>query len=201
MGLFSDWKQRRALATLKQQARSADWRVAEDAIARLPAELPPDEAIEILLPLSQGEGNAGIAIGGWSRGEERLSLAQEAATGRHIRSSIAALGRVTSDKATTRLLAVVEEMRGYANDALKALGSRRHASAAQFIERRAVGWPADLHHAATLAIWMMETDEALEAYLRLDKVLNPGSRAFSEETTRKAWLMAIDRRRQEEAKG
>src|SRR5215213_1897864 len=53
MGFFDRWRRRKLLAAV----HSSDWGVAEAAISRVPSELPPGEAFDVLLPLSRGAGH------------------------------------------------------------------------------------------------------------------------------------------------
>ncbi len=187
MNLFIRWRQRRAERALETACRSTNWSDAERAIERLPGTLSAERALAILLPLSGGHGNTGVGIAGWDARRERLSLTQEAITGRHITSSVAALGRVSAPDATRRLLDIVSGMSGYAKDAIKALGTPVHSHCALDLETRARSWPRELQFAATRALWNMNTKEAFEAYLRLERHMYGGKRALSDEVSRKAW--------------
>ena len=158
--------------------------MAERAIAQLPDTLPVERVLAMLLPLSGGHSNSAVSIAGWAADREQISLTQEAVTGRHIRSSIAALGRVSAPEATHRLLEIVVEMSGFAKEAIKALGTPAHSRCALDLEARAKSWPRELQSVATNALWHMETEEAFEAYLRL---LHGGKRIFSDEASRAAW--------------
>lgn len=187
MGLLTKWRQRRAQRAIEKATQSTDWRVAERAIGQLPGTLPVQRALAILLPLSAGYSNTAVSIAGWAADRGQISLTQEAMTGRHIRSSIAALGRVSAPEATQRLLDILVEMSGFAKEVVKALGTPAHSRCALDLEARAKTWPRELQSVATNALWHMGTEEAFEAFLRLDRLMHGGKRLFPDEQTRAAW--------------
>jgi hypothetical protein len=173
-------KQKRLERQLIAAVSSADWAVAESAIKRIPEVLDIETALSLLLPLSRGEGKRMVD----PLQELPPTPTYQFTTGVHLGAAIEALGRMPDARATARLLALISELPNFASQALDALGSPRHACAALQLEKLAADTTGRLRHSLKNAVWHMGTEEALEAYIRIDKA--DGS-AFSEETTRKAW--------------
>ena len=124
--MFSAFLKNRARKAFVDRLRSGNWETVERAIAELPGPLTTAEALAELEPLALGDGASGIAIGGWNRRTERLTVTQEVLTNRHVRSAIAALGRLPSPAASEALCEVLQTMGGYAVEAVAALRSAPH---------------------------------------------------------------------------
>ncbi len=180
MGLIKYLKNRSMRSKIIRQSQSLDWGVAESAIRRIPEALGVAEALEILLPLSRGKGSH---LANPLR-ELPATLTYEFSANVHLSTAIAALGKIKDMRASERLVEIVHELPNFASQAMDALGSPMHAAFAPGLAALAADWPRELRSRAAGALWRMETEEALEAYIKIQ--LQDGS-AFSEEVMRKAW--------------
>lgn len=147
------------------EAVSPDWGIAERAIKRIPGLLSTEEALQVLLPLSRGEGN---------RLANRLSElpatpTNELMANTHLGSSITALGEIRDARAGARLIEIITELPNFASQALWALGSPNHASSAAQLASLAANWPQERRLHAANALYKMQTKEALEASIRIEQ--------------------------------
>jgi hypothetical protein len=207
MGLWKKWRDRRAEAAFVARVRSTDWFTAEDAIGRLPGPLSPEKAFELAALLSTGHSNTAVTVVGLqlARGETP-SVTIESNTGTHFRSAIGALGRIANPAARARLLQIITEMPGFAEAAVRALGSPRNAASAAELFALARGWTGEIRRTAWASLWQMETEEAFEFCFQLDLLQGPktleglrlqqaGSNQAYRELLHGSWHAAIEERR------
>ncbi|HET6418507.1 MAG TPA: hypothetical protein VFG19_00025 [Geobacteraceae bacterium] len=185
MGLIKYLKDRRMRSRTISESQSLDWGVAESAIRRIPDVLSAEESLEILIPLSRGKGSH-LAN---PLNELPATLTFEFSANVHLSSTIAALGKLKDMRASERLVEIVHELPNFASQALNALGSPMHAAFASRLAAMAANWSHELRYKAAGALWRMETEEALEAYLKIQ--LEDGS-PFSEEVMRKGWTSRME---------
>jgi hypothetical protein len=185
MGLFSYIRDSRIRSKVIKQSQSLDWGVAESAIRRIPEVLGLEEALQVLLPLSRGEGSR---LANPLR-ELPATPTYEFSAGVHLGSAIAALGKLKDPRSSVRLVEIVNELPNFASRAMDALGSPFHAAFALQLAALAAKWPRELRSRAAGALWRMESEEALEAYIRIELEDNS---LFSEEVMRKAWATRME---------
>lgn len=185
MGLIKYLKERHMRNRTIGESQSLDWGVAESAIRRIPDVLGVEEALEILIPLSSGKGSH---LANPLR-DLPATLTYEFSANVHLSSAIAALGKVKDLRASERLVEIVHELPNFASQAMDALGSPIHAAFASRLAAVAANWPHELRYKAAGALYRMETEEALDAYIKIQ--LEDGS-PFSEEVMRKGWAARLE---------
>ena len=185
MGFINYIKQVRAQRKVIAESKSPDWNVAENAIRRIPEVLDPEAALAILLPLSRGQGSR-LAN---PLTELPPTPTYEMLSQVHLSSAIAALGRMKDARASARLAEIITQLPNFAARAFDALGSPCHAAFASQLAGLAARWPRELRSKASSALWHMGTEEAMEAYVKIQ--LEDGS-PFSEETLRKACATRLE---------
>lgn len=181
MGVLNSIRASMALRRLSRDAASSDWRVAENAIKKIPSALDQASALAILIPLSCGSG---------SRLAGRLqdlpaTPSYEFSANVHLRSAIAALGDIADPAASNRLLEIIQELPNYAKAAIEALGSPAHAAVADRLADISEGWPNEMRWKVAKALWRMQSEHAFALYV---KIQNATGSPFSEETMRSAWV-------------
>jgi hypothetical protein len=191
MGIFDRWRRAGARRKLLAAVRSSDWFVAEAAIARVPSELPPGEAFDVLQPLSRGAGHRLANPLTQLTPSPTLQLLADA----HISKALAAMKQVNDRRVAPHLATIVTELPNFAGQAIDALGSPHHGHFATELGRLAPSWPQELGNRVRNALWGMATTEALEAVICINK---EDGWPFPEEHTRRVWAEGIAERQNPE---